>query len=72
MHGTLAPMQPIENSLPQAGCMQAPFVRYQPQRVGRCPVLAVLRTRSSVDEQGEKVGRTDGAADPLILLSNWG
>ena len=52
-------MQPVENSVPQTGCIQAAFVRYQRQlantRVLAClsryESAAVLRTRLPVGER---------------------
>ncbi len=65
--GTL--MRPNAASLPQAGCIQPAFVRYQ-RRLANTHVLAsrsmygltsVLRARSPVGEKGEEIGRADGA-----------
>ena len=60
---TGAPVRPVGNSLPQAGCIQAAFVGYQ-RLLANTRVLAclrmyggatVLRTRPPVGEEGEEV-----------------
>ncbi len=62
-------MRPVGNNIPQTGCIQAAFVRYQ-RRLANIRVLACLsryesaaflRTRPPVGEEGEEVGRADGA-----------
>ena len=71
-------MQPVENSLPQAGCIQAAFVRYQHRLaltlvlafLRMCKSASVLRTRPPVDEQGEEVGQSDGAVLVEIPQTN--
>ncbi len=66
---TGAPVQPVGNRVPQAGCIESEFVRHQRLLVNTL-VLAyltmydsplVLRTRPPVDEEGEQVGCADGA-----------
>ncbi len=62
-------MQPNGNSVPQAGYIQAAFVRYQ-RRLDNTRILAslvmyelatVLRTRPPIGEEGEEVGCADVA-----------
>ncbi len=62
-------MRPNGTSIPQAGCIQAAFVRYQ-RRLDNTRILAslslcesatVLRTRSPTAEQHEEIGYAHSA-----------
>ena len=55
------PVKPDGKSVPQAGRIQAAFVRYQPELLSRCAVLAVLRTQPPVRQQCEQVEDADRA-----------
>ena len=71
-------MRPNRKSVPQAGGIQAEFVRYQGRlariRILECLIMyelvAVLRTRPPVGEEGEDVERAE-VADPNASHLNW-
>ena len=60
-------MRLVENSLPQVGCIQAAFVRYQPRLANililacsrMCEKVTFLQARPPVGEEGEEVGCAD-------------
>ncbi len=59
-------MQPIENSLPQAGCIQPAFVRYQAQYPNSTMTAAVAREKhlSRVELERCVGGRADIRCSP--------
>ena len=76
VRGRRSPMRPVENSVPQAGCIQPAIVRYQRllanTRVLAClnmyELTTVLRTRPPVGEEGEQVVDADVAVTVEVVL----
>ena len=63
-------MRPNGSTIPQAGCIQPAFVRYQHRLANTlvhaclrmCGLASFLRTRPPVDEEGEETGDADVVA----------
>ena len=69
------PVRPNGTSLPQAGCIQAAFVRYQPQWPGA--VQGWLRSYGPGPQLTSRASRSDGTRDtiwfrPIRTLLDWG